>query len=249
MTGIPEEAGPALLNEIVNSVSSKEQPSEFTIQGYKSKARSLMKTDAFNSYIILGIIGSLERNPHEMRENHSKALNINPHDMIAVGNFAVSLHRLGYFDEAYKHMQYANEVCQGSDPFTVAKLALYSLCNGFISEALDAYNHLLKLKSEYEFGGNRLFEDLEKFNSNHELDDRKTNILLRTVQNILNLNEIYYFNIDTSVNHDENSSWLSWVIDTNLNPEEVMELNVTLSTQLADLELSDIQDNVVARFQ
>ncbi len=104
---MPKKAPQRKANDIIealNEIGSAEQGNSFILNRYKREAEKL-KTggQVSEAFIILGMIACLEDDVEAMHSCHKNAIHYSPTSIIANRNYAVSLLKTGFIEEAYKH--------------------------------------------------------------------------------------------------------------------------------------------------
>ena len=98
MSAAPKSKTSKLI-EKMNDLVNRRDRDEFTLRRIKSEAEKLRSSDAFNSYILLGMLASLANNVDEMRLNHLAALKLQPNDPTGNINYSTSLNNLCFYSE------------------------------------------------------------------------------------------------------------------------------------------------------
>lgn len=88
------------LVEQINAFRGRGKVTQVQLARLKREARALLKADAHGAYVVLGALAALEKNDREMREQHERAIRLNPDDEWARINYATSLRNLGFVAEA-----------------------------------------------------------------------------------------------------------------------------------------------------
>src|ERR1700739_970227 len=99
MPGRPETRVRELLAQIKN-LSSRDLVNTFLLKGLERQARQVLAADQFGGLMLLGALAAAQGDVKEMRANHEKALQLAPRSPDALQNFAISLLKVGAFDEA-----------------------------------------------------------------------------------------------------------------------------------------------------
>ena len=73
---------------------------EFDLKHAEREARKLLQVDALQAHTALGAVAALRYEEHEVHTRHKTALNLSHRAPRALLNYAVSLRRIGRFDES-----------------------------------------------------------------------------------------------------------------------------------------------------
>lgn len=100
MQATPKSKSSELI-ERLNEFSTSGSINEFQIEGLKAGARSLIRTDTFRAYGILGMIASCTYDIESLHENHEASINAPGSDPLwAYTSYAVSCTRVGDYKTA-----------------------------------------------------------------------------------------------------------------------------------------------------
>lgn len=243
MPGQPESISTEILGTINRHWMAGAPLDRFTLRALRDQAKSVLKADPTAGYTLLGAIDALAADPNAMRSHHETALRISPHDFQALCNYAISLHKLGYFSEALEKARRAASWHPTPDAyFHLAKCAAGA---GRIREAAQALEAANKFRIALQQSG---WEALVAYRvlkamplvEHLNLSDDELEGIQHTVVDVLHQAKIYRCSIQFDALPDEDEDLLSLLCFINEDAVRIQRLNEILVHRLAS------RDEVVA---
>lgn len=140
---IPVRKARDLFHKIIN-LSATQRSCKFTLERYKRDVKKYLQSDPILVYVTQGAIAGFQKDVEAVHENYGKALNFDRQDYHTLGNYAVSLWKLGYLDESIKILEEGIEHI--NDPCLLSQLiyAHVDLGNFNLDEELAQYRKITK---------------------------------------------------------------------------------------------------------
>jgi len=228
------------LNEILRSGQT---PTELELARYKKEARKLLSTQPLNGNIMLGALACLECDVDKMNKYHLAALAIDPNNFSALRNYAASLANIGNYPESLKYTVRAYKSRPGS-PELLSRAVSVSVYAGHIREALDWLEQWQRENPDEEHEAAELVRDLAAFAKELAISDSQMESVIKTGIQTINEYGIYSHGVSLRLVEDDESEWLSYVINVERDVDEVVNLNIELAERIA----AAIQDEPISGF-
>jgi hypothetical protein len=100
------------LNDIFHSSDGSEgyfQRHRFKLNRYKTEIKALQDTSPETYFTLLGMIACIENDEEKMHRSHNKALICSGNSLWSLGQYALSLFRLGYYEKSCQYALMAHE--------------------------------------------------------------------------------------------------------------------------------------------
>lgn len=204
----------------------------FELRSIEKEANTLLKTDAASAYMVLGIVYGIKGDYEQCTDNFSRSIKLYDYSVVRT-NYAVSLQRIGRLSESYKQIEKALDI-SGFD-IEIYQIAIPILfLSGHPEKVIELSEALVKSKSEINEQTQIIVNDSNKVLS-YKLPDNYIASALSIADNVLFDSNAMAGGI-TFITDDSEQSLTYW-IQTNLTPEETVELNMKLCNELAGSEL------------
>ena len=142
---LPKTKFSELLEELSRLAQRGASLSSLTLQRFKREAQSIMKVDAAEGYLLLGILAGFEGRIEDMHHFHELAIQLSPGESNFYRNYAASLFNFRFLREAVSWAKKAYE--RFSDP-RVKRDALDTMIKA--CDLLGNEEEFLRLCEEYE---------------------------------------------------------------------------------------------------
>lgn len=210
--------------ELINDLMERGEKNPFLVKRAVMCAKSLLKSDAVQSYVLQGIIASYEdKSFEEVAALFDKALKLSPHDWLANINYAVAALKYSAYDEAFE---------------TAAKALASAVDAASQRESLETYSHacLFSLRfNEFE-KIDRGISGVTKFMSDHGISDDNLKEFVLAVQNV---NREAKISIDLpTINIFEEEGMLAVLFPVKAGAMKVFEMSQALVEELLKKDLS-----------
>jgi tetratricopeptide (TPR) repeat protein len=242
---LPKTAGDALI-ERVNHLLENNERNEFILRSVKKEAEALTKSDAFQAYLVLGMIACLERNLETVRDFHSRALKI--HDnFIANINYATSLSNLGAYSEAISYYEKAvrqqPENIKALDDFIDAEFnALHFLS---AKKLLEKWKKLIpEKKHRHEILIDKVLTTFNK----KAISDEEAGNLHGIATDIIYRNKATHAGNTILVLEEDNAEWVDYEILVKKDVAAVVEMNCSLADRAAEKISPKVLSSIVIRY-
>lgn len=247
MPGTPKTKASELIDKL-NDLLHQEERDEFTLRKIKKEAENLMSSDAFNAYILLGMLASLENDVDAMRKNYLAALKLRPNDWDANFNYSTSLNNLCFVSEAREYAEKAYNGNRGNLT-SLSFLIEISLKSGRIREARKWLKHFQALSPEEVNEDESLILEAHEMVVGSRVSDEYVEQLLELSFSIMRRNDITPKNFEIEILTDEESRWLNFTIEVPRPPAEVVNLDFEAAEQLAKSKIpTQVTDAVIVTF-
>jgi hypothetical protein len=98
MAGQPKPRTSELM-QALNALSHKDRSNVFQLKMLESEARKVQAVDAADGYTLLGALAAVRGDVDAVKANHERALRLAPGDVYFIQNFAISLMRVGAYED------------------------------------------------------------------------------------------------------------------------------------------------------
>lgn len=236
------------LIEKINALLHQEERDEFTLRKIRKGAENLRQSDAFNAYVSLGMLASLENDADGMRTNHLAALKLQPNDPNANFNYSTSLNNLSFYSEA---RGYAEIACNGARESLeyLSLLIDISLKIGRIRDARKWLERFQLLSPKKANENESLILDANELLDDSGVSDENVEQLLEFSLSVLRRQDVIPKRFEIATLTDDESRWLNFTIIIPQQPREVVSLDFEVAEQLARSEVpSQVTDAVIVTF-
>ena len=236
------------LIEQVNALRLQEERDDFTLRKIRKEVEDLRATDAYSTYMLLGMLASIEHDINGVRKYHSKALKMHPNDLEANTNYSTSLGHLGFYTEAREFAEKAYLADQ-ADLELLDFLIEQSWVSGRIRDAhkwLERWDAVTPKDADPR---SEIISEASELLDEDGVSDDDVEKLLQLKMSVLHKQEIYPSDSLIDTLEDEESRWLNYFFEVRLPPKDVAALNFEAAKKLA---LSNIPiyvtDSVIVTF-
>ena len=247
MSAAPKTKASKLI-EKMNDLVNRRDRDEFTLRKIRKEAEKLRSSDAFNAYILLGMLASLENDVDEMRLNHLAALKLRPDDPNANFNYSTSLNNLCFYSEA---REFAVKAYLGGPGNLQILSSLIEICvrSGRIREARKWLRKIEKLEPEVVIENKNIILEAYDLFSEFDVSDDDVEEILRLSLSALHHNKVVPTKIIIETLSDEESYWLNYMFEVQRPPADIVELNFEAAERLANSEIpARATDAVIVTF-
>lgn len=148
MANIAPQTMASKIIEALNEMGVKEERNKFALFRYKRDVEKLKGSGQLTeAFIIEGMIACLEDDEKKMRSSHENALRYSHNSLASIRNYAVSLAKMGFTEEAYNYFVDAHKI----DPANKSTLCDiirilhdFVLCDGKYQSDFDYYSERWK---------------------------------------------------------------------------------------------------------
>lgn len=236
--GAPETITKSLVDDINRLNVIGEAVSPFQIASLKREIKTLTKADLPVGYVLKGMVAGLEEDIEEMRHNHENAIKLRE-NVFSCSNYGVSLFQLGFYKDALDNFENAYQFDQSSVESLVSIIET-NIIIGKFDDANAWMKKLKKLNSDTLQEIEPTIENSIEFLKTHNLSFETYGKIIDLAIGVLHENGVYRCETMPSVDTDDESSWLNWVIRIRLPVKDVIELAGKFTDKL--LESTEILD-------
>lgn len=243
----PESASSKLVDR-VNTLLGEARPSELVLHAIKRDAKALLRNaDAFNAYLVLGMVACLERNPDETRNYHSKALNLH-NNYIANLQFGTSLENLGFFSEAVIYLERAHKLAPDSKDALdkLIRFTAFSCQFQYSAQLLEKWDRLCPKEPHPKTVSTK---EIATFMKEYSIPDKEAEEVQRiAIDNLVSRNIFHggscYFHLPS----EDGVRWFEYVMKVDKTSQVLADLNSDLADIIANKVSSKIMNSVVVRY-
>lgn len=247
MSAAPKTKASKLIEEL-NVLLHQGERDEFTLRRIKSEAEKLRSSDAFNAYILLGMLASLENNVDEMRMNHLAALKLQPNEPNANFNYSTSLNNLCFYSEA---REFSVKAYLGGPGNLQILSSLIEICvrSGRIREARKWLERFQALSPKKVNENEGLILEANELLDDGCVSDDEVEEILELSASALRSNKVIPNRVGIETLSDEESYWLNYMFEVQRPPADIVELNFEAAERLANSEIpARATDAVIVTF-
>lgn len=210
----------------INKAKESKNVNEFAIAGFRRRAAALRNVELSDSFVIEGILDSLEKKLEDAQNSFRKALDANPTSWFAHVNYSITLRGWGEFRLAYDHAIKATTSAAREDELVeawdevrqVAHLGLKIKCLAEAAEPEDA--------AEYK--------EILSFMERNGISDDDLDSFAKVLHSTLNESSSTLPTFTLLHGEAEN---LYIQTEVEVSPEEAAELSFILADNLAEHEI------------
>ena len=210
------------------------------------EAQSLASVDPATSYVCQGIISFFQNKPEDVRRLFRKAIKISPANSMPVHNYAVTLNKMGYYEEALEHADNAHRLNKADQLFHETAL-ITNIMNGKFNTA----NELLLEAPKLHLNSDRIASanNILQFIQSNSISPSDFLKLQDTAYDLLHSKHIFIMKTSLGISEDEDSTCLSYQILLDKPVREIIDLDVMHTQALAqEPSLLEISNKVVIYF-
>jgi tetratricopeptide (TPR) repeat protein len=232
MQGQPETRTNDLLGKI-NSLSQRDLGNEVLLKILERQSRDVLSAgDAAAGYTLLGALAAVRQDKAGARSFHAKAVAASPRDPGIYRNYAISLVKLGSFDDAIS----AADRAWALDNSQLENLALLVQLISSTGRLREAVGRIDAAKLSLEDDPKILeLEELAALLEERGISDISAGAIARAAREIVPPLSV------TGLVHrlaaDDETKWVDFALTVDESAERVTELNVALAERLSELTL------------
>jgi tetratricopeptide (TPR) repeat protein len=236
MNGTPQSTYNTLIEELNGVRYAPTEQRTFPLGKLKRDAAKLRSADAFSSYIISGVIASLEHDVERAKDFHQKSLRISPHNYQALYNYATSLIYCGKAEEAYQQTSVLVKLFPQDVNASLQHIAACSML-GRYSEAFEYAHNIIATNPEAETDG--WVQDaiaVYEWSRNHDLVEDDIIKYCNAMLDVMEKNQLGY-DIKLSVSFPDDLEIVRNII-IDCDVETLCQINNDLIELLSEIDLS-----------
>jgi tetratricopeptide (TPR) repeat protein len=232
MQGQPETRTNDLLGRI-NSLSPRDRDNELLLKMLERQSREVLSTgDAAGGYTLLGALAAVRQDKAGVRFFHDKAVAASPRDPSAYRNYAISLIKLGSFDDAIS----AAERAWALDSSQLANLSLLVQIISSTGRIREAVGRVYAAKLPLQNDAKILeLEELAALLEDRGISDITAGAIARAALEVVPPMSVT--GLVHRVAADDETKWVDFALAVDESAERVTELNVALAERLSELTL------------
>lgn len=238
------------LVERLNDLIHRNEYSDFVLKQIRRDADSLKKSDVATSFLLLGMVASLEHNLTESREYHEKALKLCD-NFVTNSNYATSLHRLGAITEATRYLERALKF-EPENLSTLDKLINNAIAACRFRYAQKLVNRWNSMSPSEQHSDEEMINDFVSVVNEHKVSDEEAKSLLTLAStHLLTSGATLHFASSGSylyVFEEDSDRWIDYNFIVDKGVDDIVEMNCGLADLVAEKIDSNILKSIVVRF-
>lgn len=221
------------------------RPRQAALKAVRAILESVRRTDRLNAEILFGMYYCLAGDPRASRRHHLTAISIAPRHPLALANYAHSLQRLGYYDEARQYALLTMEVV-GQDP-TMLSLMISNALKSL--KFRETKSWILKWKQSTRNSSHpadRIISEATRIVKERKIEDIDAYEYSKLIIDVLHANGIYRIVPNLALLSDEDSEWFVHSVPVFKGIESVTAMNFDLAKEIARAHISaTLTDTIV----
>lgn len=237
-------------SEIIDSINKMIESrtrNELALAAIKRDARSLDKTNAYESNLLLGMVYCLEGKPSQSRKSHQIAINYSG-DLFSEANafFANSLLNMGFLSEALKHWKVAYK----SKPNDLNVLSGYIECllkSGMFFSSEKLLSKWDKIQPDNPHRCSSSIYQLANLSRKKEISEDDSFKFFSSLESLFERGFTMLYGI-VSVTDDHYDEWASITYYVDESVDDIVKLNAKVANILCESFDAPLLDTFVVKF-